>query len=95
MQNWIFNKYTDVIGLLLPVWLVFILLFLLPDSFIQADFPLWMWVVLVLGIDVSHVWSTIFRTYLDKEERDKHRFLLGATPILAFSILFILAFSVV
>lgn len=92
MQHWIFNKKTDILGLLLPVWMVLTVIFFLPESFIQSDFPLWMWVVLVLGIDVSHVWSTIFRTYLDKEEREKHKLLLGATPILAFAFLFVVAF---
>lgn len=92
MVNWIFNKRIDLPGLFLPVWLVLIGVFFLPDSFVHSDFPLWMWVAIVLAIDVSHVWSTIFRTYLDKEERNNHRLLLSATPILAFSVLFVLAF---
>lgn len=30
--------------------------------------PEWSWLVFVLGVDVAHVWSTLFRTYLDGAE---------------------------
>ncbi|MDW7695412.1 hypothetical protein R9C00_27510 [Flammeovirgaceae bacterium SG7u.111] len=52
------------------------------------ELPLWFWVVIILGIDVSHVWSTIFRTYLDKEEFSNHRKLLTLTPLVCFALLF-------
>ena len=34
----------------------------------KADTPEWAWVVGVLLIDVAHVWSTLFRVYLDPDE---------------------------
>ncbi len=34
--------------------------------------PEWSWVLLVLAVDVAHVWSTLFRTYLDPEELRRH-----------------------
>jgi len=34
----------------------------------KADTPEWTWIAGVLLIDVAHVWSTLFRTYLDREE---------------------------
>lgn len=34
----------------------------------KHDTPEWAWVVGVLLIDVAHVWSTIFRVYLDPDE---------------------------
>lgn len=34
----------------------------------KADTPEWTWIVGVLLIDVAHVWSTIFRVYLDPVE---------------------------
>jgi len=48
-----------------------------------ADGPLpqWSWVVFVLGIDVAHVWSTVFRTYLDGEELAKRRALYVGLPL--------------
>lgn len=46
--------------------------------------PAWAWVVLVLGVDVSHVWSTLFRTYLDGEELRRHRLRYTLTPLVAY-----------
>ncbi|MFO0798397.1 MAG: hypothetical protein U0804_13050 [Gemmataceae bacterium] len=34
----------------------------------KADTPEWAWVAAVLLIDVAHVWSTLFRVYLDPAE---------------------------
>ncbi len=34
----------------------------------KADTPEWTWVAAVLLIDVAHVWSTLFRVYLDPAE---------------------------
>lgn len=64
-----------------PVWLCWLVCFFLPTSILQAEVPLWFWVVFILGIDVSHVWSTIFRTYLDAEEFRNHKRLLIIAPV--------------
>ncbi|MBL8956358.1 MAG: hypothetical protein JNK82_36630 [Myxococcaceae bacterium] len=42
--------------------------------------PLWAWVLLVLGIDVAHVWSTLFRVYLDADELRRRPLLYFAAP---------------
>ncbi|NQZ75805.1 MAG: hypothetical protein HRT61_06785 [Ekhidna sp.] len=84
MNQWLISKRIDLLVLLLPVWLCWFVFFLLPDEIIQADTPLWVWVVFVIGIDVSHVWSTLFRTYADKEEFKNHRKLLLLTPPICF-----------
>lgn len=34
-----------------------------------TDVPLWVWASCILLVDVAHVWSTIYRTYLDPEAR--------------------------
>lgn len=48
---------------------------------IDGETPLWAWVVLVLGIDVAHVWSTLFRVYLDGEELRRRPLLYFAAPV--------------
>ncbi len=48
--------------------------------------PAWGWLVFVLGIDVSHVYSTLFRTYLDREELRRHRVRYFVVPLLAYGI---------
>ncbi len=90
-KAWLFGKPIDLMVLYLPVWLVWLVCFFLPESTLHADVPLWVWVVVVVGIDVSHVWTTIFRTYLDKEEFRQHRKLLITSPILVFVTVFAIA----
>ncbi len=85
---WLFSKYKDLGILFLPVWIIWIVICFLPDSILHSSIPLWIWVVIILGIDVSHVWSTIFRTYLDKEEFQNHKTILILAPIFAFILLF-------
>ncbi len=47
----------------------------------DAELPEWGWVALVLAVDVAHVWSTIFRTYLDGEELARRPRLYFFLPI--------------
>jgi hypothetical protein len=92
---WIFSRAIDLFVLGLPVWLAWLVCGLMPPTWLAQPLPLWMWVVFVLGIDVSHVWSTIFRTYLDREEFIRHRSVLIFTPLAVFGALFLVAsFSV-
>ena len=92
-RNWLFSKNTDLYILMLPVWICWLVCFSLPTSVLNKDLPLWFWAVFILGIDVSHVWSTIFRTYLDKDEFTHHKNLLIYTPFISFICLFLLAFA--
>lgn len=48
--------------------------------------PPWGWLVFVLGVDVSHVYSTLFRTYLDREELARHRARYVIVPLVAYGI---------
>ena len=43
--------------------------------------PPWAWIAFVLVLDVAHVWSTLFRTYLDGEELRRRRTLYFALPL--------------
>ncbi len=44
----------------------------------------WTWVAFVLGIDVAHVWATLFRTYLDRDEVRAHRMRYALVPLAAY-----------
>lgn len=90
-SSWLFNKKLDLAALFVPVWLCWVLAFSLPADILSAGIPLWVWVSIVVGIDVSHVWSSIHRTYFDKEEFNNHRTLFIAAPILSFVLSFGLA----
>ncbi|MEM7107071.1 MAG: hypothetical protein AAF519_02510 [Bacteroidota bacterium] len=88
---WLFNKHTDIWLLGSPVWICWLVCFLVPATWHQHDIPLWFWVVIIIGIDVSHVWSTIFRTYLDKDEFQRHKTLLVLAPFIAVTVFFVAA----
>ena len=47
-----------------------------------AETPLWAWVACILAVDVAHVWSTLYRTYLDPVERARRPLLYIAVPLL-------------
>jgi len=55
--------------------------FSLPDSMTVVT-----WAIFVLAIDVSHVYSTIYRTYADRETRNRHAAFLYMLP---FAVLII------
>jgi hypothetical protein len=84
-QPWIEKTLFDVLFILFPPFgcLLFILLF--PSFFTQTkNMPDVWWVVLVLLIDVAHVYSTLYRTYFDKEAFEKQRTILIGIPFIAF-----------
>lgn len=47
--------------------------------------PDWAWIALVLGVDVAHVWATLFRTYFDGEELRRRAALYVGAPVLCFA----------
>ncbi len=49
-----------------------------------GETPPWLWVLLVLGIDVAHVYSSLFRTYFDREEFQRRRTLYAVVPVISW-----------
>ena len=82
--HWLISKPVDLLVLLLPVWALWLVFFSNTTFFQNIQLPLWAWVVFILGVDVGHVWSSLFRTYLDPEEFKTHKKLLILTPIILF-----------
>lgn len=52
---------------------------------LQDETPSWAWVPAVILCDVAHVWSTVFRTYLDPAERRARPRLLAVVPVLGLA----------
>jgi len=50
------------------------------------ELPPWGFLVFVVGIDVAHVWSTLFRVYLDGDEVRRRPLLYGSAPLVAFGL---------
>ena len=78
MSGWLISPRIDVSLMMLPAWLAVLLGFLLPNT----DAPLWVYVVAVMMVDVGHVWSSLFRVYLDHSTFQKMPRFFVALPII-------------
>ncbi len=52
----------------------------------RGDAPPWLWLASVLCVDVSHVWSTVFRVYTDPLELRRRPVLYFGAPIALFAV---------
>lgn len=69
-QVWIRNKSFDLTWIIGPhFYAVLAAIMAYPWAKDISVMPVWVWFLLVLCIDVAHVYSTVFRVYLDKNER--------------------------
>lgn len=88
-NHWINSAKFDITWLIAPMLLPPILVFFLPADFLnqQRDdiFP-WSWILIVLTIDVAHVYSTVYKTYFHPEGKRKHKLKLLFFPVLVWII---------
>lgn len=82
---WLFGKRTDLLvfggSALLSLALVGVGW---ASGVLEADAPEWTWIACVVAIDVAHVWSTVFRVYLDGAEVKRRPLLYLGTPVLVW-----------
>lgn len=84
-QPWLRSAVFDTLYILSPGFIALFVTLLLPDKYKDSDaMPLIGWIVLVLLIDVAHVYSTLFRTYWDKERFTRHKTLFLAAPVICY-----------
>lgn len=84
-QPWIYSPKVDLLFILGPAFFVTALVILLQDQVDTFAFvPPWLWLLLVVGVDVTHVYSTVFRTYFDKVEMQKRQAMYLLTPLIAW-----------
>src|SRR5690349_4077155 len=84
-QPWIGKPVTDIVFILLPPFFCLMIIALFPGLF-QNDkgLPDAGWIILILFIDVAHVYSTLYRTYFDPETFRKRRTILLSIPFIGF-----------
>lgn len=88
---WIGSRFVDSAFILGPAYFSILLAYMLNHFFpSDSDLTLIPWIVFVLLIDVAHVYSSLYRTYLNPVEIKKNTPLLLFTPILCFLTGFIL-----
>ena len=84
---WIHSKRTDIGLILFPHWIGIICLLAFPGYFLgNRDTSMYDWLILILCIDVAHVYSTLFRTYFYPEARKLNGRLLILIPLFAYCI---------
>ena len=81
-QPWIHSAAFDLVFILAPALLVTLFVLARPDWFSGpvAVSPL-AWLLLVLCVDVSHVYSTLYKTYFDPAEFRERRTLYTLVPL--------------
>lgn len=86
-NGWIFSPAGDLAVFAGPLVVSAALIFAFARAGrLHDDVPPWLFALLVVGCDVAHVWSTLFRTYLDPEERARHPRRLAAVPLACFVV---------
>ncbi len=84
---WIHSKKLDISLILLPHCIGLILLLLFPSYFMgQKETSTFDWLILILFIDVAHVYSTLFRTYFFPEARKLNQRLLIFIPLISYCL---------
>ncbi len=81
-QRWLFSRPVDLAAFAGTAVLSFALAQALPAT----DTPPWAWLVFVVLLDVAHVWSTLFRVYLDGEELKRRPLLYASAPLVAYAL---------
>jgi len=84
-QPWINSSWSDSIFILSPPFVALLVVALFPAEFKNSSaMPLAYWVVLIVMIDVAHVYSTLYRTYFNPLEFKKQQPVLVAIPIFCY-----------
>lgn len=83
-QSYLISSKFDHAFILWPPIVVFILLVCYSSSAPNWHLSPYLWLIVVVGIDVAHVYATIFRTYLDPVTRANRLPLLVLAPLISW-----------
>ncbi len=81
---WIWGRGVDVLAFAGSAAVALLLALLSPWLAPAGAVPVWAWFVFVLGLDVTHVWTTLYRTYFDREEVARRRRLYLGLPVVCY-----------
>jgi hypothetical protein len=89
-QPWLGSPLQEIVFILSPALLPVVCVFAFQDYFVSHEVNTFWWVALVLCIDVSHVYSTLFRLYWDRQTFNHYKHVLILIPVSAFVVGFAL-----
>ena len=84
---WIKSRNFDFWWFIAPMLLPPLLVGLIPGKFLaqqETDIFPWSWILIVLTIDVAHVYSTVYKTYFNPLALKRHKLKLYALPIIVW-----------
>jgi hypothetical protein len=90
-MKYVFSKQTDFFAFVCPVLLSFAYFTTYSNKQYKGGktaLPFWHYLVLVVLVDVAHVWGTLFRTYLDTEARNNRWNLFMYSPPIIWALSF-------
>jgi len=86
-QPWISKPFVELWFIIMPPFLCLLIIAVFPLLFQNNSYmPEAGWVIMILLVDVAHVYSTLYRTYFDATALKKQRSLLTIIPFAAFVI---------
>jgi len=83
-QPWIHSATADGLFILLPPLVATAVAAWVGARAPGTEVPVWAWAVLIVGIDVAHVYGTLFRTYLDPDALRRRPMLYTLAPVLGW-----------
>jgi hypothetical protein len=84
---WLQSGVFDLCFIILPPFFASGFAFFISQQEGRPDqIPLWAWLFFILGIDVSHVYSTLFRTYFNATEVKENRTLFILIPLVVWIV---------
>jgi len=85
-QPWTGKAWIEILFILLPPFACLACIMLFPQLFQNnKELKDFWWVILVLLVDVAHVYSTLYRTYFDKAALQQQQTLLYVIPLGAYA----------
>ncbi len=85
-RRWLFSAPLDVAAFAGSVAASAALVLAARALGLAGETPPWAWLLLVVGVDVAHVWATLFRVYLDGDELRRRPVLYATAPVLAWAL---------
>ncbi|MFI5384857.1 MAG: hypothetical protein ACHQ50_01945 [Fimbriimonadales bacterium] len=81
---WIYSPKFDLSAIIGPPVVITAVVLVWGSKLVSLSEPTWLWILLVLGVDVAHVYSSLFRTYLDRDEFKRRRTLYLVAPAISW-----------
>lgn len=85
-RAWLVSARFDLSVFLLPALIALLLVLLAPWMAADGELSVPLWLVAIVFVDVGHVWSTLYRTYLDRSELARRPALYTLVPLSAYAV---------